>query len=113
MATGLGEGNSQFKPVKLRLKNDLVSYPVHAEGSDKYKNWNYTRVIFEIASHKTAAVRPHTSYHKNHPSEMNKILLDNAEEVKTHSEATPVITDQQKLTLISSVRVLTVMNDRD
>ena len=24
--------NSEFKPVKLRLKIDLVSYPVRAEG---------------------------------------------------------------------------------
>ena len=31
-ATNLGEGNSEFKPVKLRLKTDLVSYPARAEG---------------------------------------------------------------------------------
>ena len=28
--------NSEFKPVKLRLKIDLVSYPVRAEGLGKY-----------------------------------------------------------------------------
>ena len=34
-ATSLGEGkNSEFKPVKLRLKIDLVSYP--ARGVGKY-----------------------------------------------------------------------------
>ena len=27
--------NSEFKPVKLRLKIDLVSYPVRAEGLGK------------------------------------------------------------------------------
>ena len=32
-ATSLGEGNSEFKPVKLNLKIDLVSYPARAEGS--------------------------------------------------------------------------------
>ena len=26
------EDNSEFKPVKLRLKIDLVSYPARAEG---------------------------------------------------------------------------------
>ena len=31
-ATSLGEGNSEFKPVKLCLKFDLVSYPARAEG---------------------------------------------------------------------------------
>ena len=31
-ATSLEEGNSEFKPVKLRLKTDLVSYPARAEG---------------------------------------------------------------------------------
>ena len=31
-ATCLGEGNSEFKPVKLRLKIDIVSYPARAEG---------------------------------------------------------------------------------
>ena len=30
--TSLGEGNSELKPVKLRLKIDLVSYPALAEG---------------------------------------------------------------------------------
>ena len=30
--TSLGEGNSEFKPVKIRLKIDLVSYPARAEG---------------------------------------------------------------------------------
>ena len=28
--------NSEFKPVKLRLKIDLVSYPARAEGLGKY-----------------------------------------------------------------------------
>ena len=28
--------NSEFKPVKLRLKIDLVSYPAQAEGLGKY-----------------------------------------------------------------------------
>ena len=28
--------NSEFKPVKHRLKIDLVSYPVRAEGLGKY-----------------------------------------------------------------------------
>ena len=28
--------NSEFKPVKLRLKINLVSYPVRAEGLGKY-----------------------------------------------------------------------------
>ena len=27
-------------PVKLRLKNDLVSYPARAEGLGKYDNWD-------------------------------------------------------------------------
>ena len=31
-ATSLGKENSEFTPVKLRLKIDLVSYPVRAEG---------------------------------------------------------------------------------
>ena len=31
-ATSLGEENSEFKPVKLCLKIDRVSYPVRAEG---------------------------------------------------------------------------------
>ena len=31
-ATGLGEGKSEFKPVKLRLKIDLVSYHARVEG---------------------------------------------------------------------------------
>ena len=30
--------NSEFNPVKLRLKNDLVSYPARAEGLGKYDN---------------------------------------------------------------------------
>ena len=30
--------NSEFKPVKLRLKIDLVSYPARAEGLGKYGN---------------------------------------------------------------------------
>ena len=30
--TSLGEGKSEFKPVKLRLKIDLVSYIARAEG---------------------------------------------------------------------------------
>ena len=28
--------NSEFKPVKLRLEIDLVSYPVREEGLGKY-----------------------------------------------------------------------------
>ncbi len=28
----LGQENSEFKPVKLRLKIDLMSYPARAEG---------------------------------------------------------------------------------
>ena len=28
--------NSEFKPVKLRLKIDLMSYPARAEGLGKY-----------------------------------------------------------------------------
>ena len=31
-----GKENSEFKPVKLRLKIDLVSYPARAEGLGKY-----------------------------------------------------------------------------
>ena len=31
-ATSLGEENSEFKPVKLRLQIDLVSYPARADG---------------------------------------------------------------------------------
>ena len=31
MATGQGKKNSEFKPVKQRLKIDLVSHLVHAE----------------------------------------------------------------------------------
>ena len=31
-ATSLGEGKLWFKPVKLRLKIDLVSYPAQVEG---------------------------------------------------------------------------------
>ena len=34
-ATSLGEGKLRFKPVKLRLKIDLVSYPARAEGLGK------------------------------------------------------------------------------
>ena len=30
--------NSEFKPVKLRLKIDLMSYPARAEGLGKYGN---------------------------------------------------------------------------
>ena len=30
--TSVGEGNSESKPVKLRLKIDLVLYPARAEG---------------------------------------------------------------------------------
>ena len=29
MVTSLGEENSEFKPVKIRLKMELVLYPVH------------------------------------------------------------------------------------
>ena len=38
-ATSLGEknNNSEFKPVKLHLKVDLVSYPARVEGFGKYK----------------------------------------------------------------------------
>ena len=37
MFFSLGEKeNSGFKPVKLRLKIDLVSYPTRAEGLGKY-----------------------------------------------------------------------------
>ena len=35
-ATSLGEGKLGIKPVKHRLKIDLVSYPVRAEGLGKY-----------------------------------------------------------------------------
>ena len=31
-SSALEKENSEFKPVKLRLKIDLVSYPVRAEG---------------------------------------------------------------------------------
>ena len=48
-ATSLGEGKtSVFKPVKLRLKIDLVSYPAQAEGlvnmimTCEVKQSNYT-----------------------------------------------------------------------
>ena len=40
-ATSLGEVKSEFKPVKLRLKIDLVSYPARAEGLGKYI-WNFS-----------------------------------------------------------------------
>ena len=37
MATCLGERkNSEFKPVKLHLKNDTVSHSICAEGLGKY-----------------------------------------------------------------------------
>ena len=32
----LEKENSEFKPVKLRLKIDLVSYPARVEGLGKY-----------------------------------------------------------------------------
>ena len=35
-ATSLGEGKLWFKPVKLRLKIDLVSYPAPSGGVGKY-----------------------------------------------------------------------------
>ena len=35
----LEKENSEFKPVKLRLKIDLVSYPARAEGLGKYGLW--------------------------------------------------------------------------
>ena len=35
-ATSLEKENSELKPVKLRLKIDLVSYPTRAEGLGKY-----------------------------------------------------------------------------
>ena len=37
--------NSEFKPVKLRLKIDLVSYPARAEG---LVNSTYNDVIFGV-----------------------------------------------------------------
>ena len=40
--------NSEFKPVKLRLKIDLVSYPARAEGSV-----NMDRYLFCLALIKT------------------------------------------------------------
>ena len=32
MATSLGEESYEFKPVKPRIKNDLVSHPILADG---------------------------------------------------------------------------------
>ena len=37
MATSLGVGNSQFKPVKLGLKIDLCHTPIIVEGLGKYR----------------------------------------------------------------------------
>ena len=38
--------NSEFKPVKLRLKIDLMSYPARAEGLGKYDNKQLARLSF-------------------------------------------------------------------
>ena len=40
--------NSEFKPVKLRLKNDLVSYPARAEGLVNMVNF---RLKIDLVSH--------------------------------------------------------------
>ena len=52
-ATSLGEGiSSEFKPVKLCLKIDLVSYPARAEGlvnmDKKTQHWTSVRNIVMI-----------------------------------------------------------------
>ena len=37
---------SEFKPVKLRLKLDLVSYPARAEGLGKYAIYEGRQFVF-------------------------------------------------------------------
>ena len=39
----LEKENSEFKPVKVRLKIDLVSYPARAEGLGKYVSYSLSR----------------------------------------------------------------------
>ena len=40
MATGLREENSDFKPVKMHIKTDLVSHSASPEGLNKYTHTN-------------------------------------------------------------------------
>ena len=40
MATGLGERNSKFKPVKIRLRIEHISYSARAEGFGKFINYS-------------------------------------------------------------------------
>ena len=56
-ATSLEEGKTEFKPVKPRLKIDLVSYPARAEGSvnmdiigpyGRILSWYYKRSSFSL-----------------------------------------------------------------
>ena len=46
-ATSLGEGNSEFKLFKLRLKIDLVSYSARAEGLGKYDIYEKYTLAFQ------------------------------------------------------------------
>ena len=39
MATSLGEGKNEFKPVKLHLQSELVSHPGCVEGLSKHIRW--------------------------------------------------------------------------
>ncbi len=38
--------HSEFKPVKLRLKTDLVSYPARVEGLSKYESIDFAPCDF-------------------------------------------------------------------
>ena len=43
--------NSEFKPVKVRLKIDLVSYPARAEGLGKYDQRFLKATIVKIMAY--------------------------------------------------------------
>ena len=52
--------NSEFKPVKLRVKIDLVSYPARAEGLvnmdfSKWVRFSLTLYAVSLVSHKDKA----------------------------------------------------------
>ena len=51
-ATSLGGGNSEFKPVKLCLKIDIVSYPARAEGLINMVNQTKNYVLRNISGTK-------------------------------------------------------------
>ena len=46
--------NCEFKPVKLRLKIDLVSYPARSEGLGKYDIVNTFPNVLELSKTQTA-----------------------------------------------------------